>query len=251
MNLKSVVVVPTFARPEFLALSLEKISQADDVPGDVRIFLDTCSDGRLDEVEFVRDHYYPTADIFRTGFHIVVPGGSWNILHALAEGYATGAELVYFVEEDVFVRPGFFRRHIELQESGDYFVTCGRKLKNRDDSYYSNPGTCYRREKLELVMPHIGLQYFADQEGYLSRLFPHMDDAGTLDDGLIRRVMQSVGGKVKCAVPAIASHCGFHYYGKFEQYKTVGSIEERISQLRIILAKVDPKDKYTSDFEVF
>src|ERR1019366_91142 len=118
---------------------------------------------------------------------------------------------IYLVEEDVLIRPEFFNTHIQMQSDGDYFVTCGRKLKNRDDTHYSNPGSCYRREKLELVMPYINLQYFVDQSGYLSQLFPHMDDAGILDDGLVRRVMQSVGGKAKCAVPAICAHQGFHY----------------------------------------
>ena len=250
MKFKSVVVIPTFSRPEFLALSLEKISQAEDAPDDIRIFLDTCSDQRLNEVEYVRDTYLPTADIFRAGLHIIVPSGSWNILNSLKQGYSTGAEIIYLVEEDVMVRPEFFRVHKDLQESGDYFVTCGRKLKNRDDTYYSNPGSCYRREKLESVMPYITPQYFVDQEGYLSRLFPHMDDAGILDDGLVRRVMQSVHGKAKCAVPSICSHQGFHYYNKFAQYKTCGSIEERIAQLRVMLERIDPRDKYTSDFEV-
>jgi glycosyltransferase involved in cell wall biosynthesis len=249
MRQKAVVCIPTFNRPEFLALALEKIARASDVPEDIRIFLDTCSDARLDEVEYVRDTYMPTADIFRARLHVIAPSGTWNILNSLKQGFETGAEFVFFIEEDVMIKPEFFNEHLRMQSGGDYFVTCGRKLRNRDDSYYSNPGTCYRSDKLSLVVPHINMKYFADQVGYLDRHFPHMDDAGIMDDGLIRRVMQSIGARAKCAVPAIAAHQGFHYFAKFAQYQTVGSIAERIEQLRVMLAKVDPTDRYTRDFE--
>ena len=69
----SVVVVPTLKRPEFLGLCLEKIAQTPEGQYlDVRIFLDTCSDERADEVEFVRDTYLPNAEIFRASEHIKV-----------------------------------------------------------------------------------------------------------------------------------------------------------------------------------
>ena len=97
MDPRSVVVMPTFCRPEFLALALEKVAVANNVPDDVRIFLDTCSDERMSEVEFVRDTYLPTAEIFRAGAHIICPSGTWNILNSLKQGYETGAEYIYFI----------------------------------------------------------------------------------------------------------------------------------------------------------
>ena len=251
MNLKSVVVIPTFARPEFLALALEKVNATNNAPDDVRIFLDTCSDERMDETEYVRDTYLPTAEIFRAGLHVISIGGSWNILNSLKQGCLTGAKYVFFIEEDVMVKPDFFDRHYQMQAEDDYFVTCGRKLRNRDENYYSNPGTCYRHEKLETVLPHIDNRYFVNQAEYVARLFPSMEDAGVLDDGLIRRVMQSVSGKAKCAEPAIAAHQGFHYYNKFAEYKTFGPIQDRIAQLRNLLPTIDPTNRYTKDFEVF
>jgi hypothetical protein len=250
MPSRSVVVMPTFARPEFLALALEKVAAADNAPDDVRIFLDACSDGRLAEVEYARDTYLPTAEIFRAGNHIICPGGTWNILNSLKQGYETGAEYVFFIEEDVLIKPTFFNEHYRMQSEGDYFVTCGRNLRGRVD-YYSNPGTCYRRDKLAQVIPHIDLKYFANQVSYLTQCFPHMDDAGILDDGLIRRVMRSVEGEAKCAEPPIAVHQGFHYYNKFVEYKTSGSIQDRIAQLRVMLTTIDPTNRYTRDFEVF
>jgi hypothetical protein len=250
MNQKSVVVMPTLKRPEFLALALEKLSETPEANSlDVRIYLDTCSDKRLEEVAFVRDTYLPTAEIFRAGLHVMAVSGCWNILHALKEGYETGAEYVFLVEEDVMVRPNFFQWHYQAQSEDDYFVTCGRRIRQRTTDYFTNPGSCYRRDKLALVMPHIRMEYFADNAGYVEKHFPHMDDAGVLDDGLIRRVMRSVDGKVKCATPSVAVHQGFHYFGHFDRSTTHGTIEERIVQLREMLARISPSDRYTQDFE--
>jgi hypothetical protein len=252
MNQKLITVMPTYKRPEMLALSLEKLSQVPQANSlDVRIYLDHTTDDRLGEVEYARDEYFPTAEIYRAYNHVLLPSGVWNILHALRSGYESGADLIFMVEEDIFVRSEFIERHVEMQASGDFFVTCGRQLPNLPLDYYSNPGTCYRREKLGLVVPHINEKYFADPRGYLNRNFGVMDDAGILDDGLIRRVMRSTGGVAKCAVPAIAFHQGFHYYDKMAQYKTSGPIQDRIAQLRVILEKVSPDDRYTHDFEPF
>lgn len=236
-----------------LALSLEKISQTTQAANlDVRIFLDhTILPSRLTDVEYVRDTFFPTAEIFHANNHPLLPSGTWNILNSLKAGYETGAEFVFFIEEDIFVTPDFFDRHLEMQRSGDFFVTSGRKLRNRDETYFSNPGSCYRHEKLGLVVPHICPEYFADQKGYLEKHFPEMDDAGILDDGLIRRVMQSVDGKALCAVPPIAFHQGFHYYDRMPQYKVEGSLVEKIVGLRRLLPTVNPQDRYTGDFEQF
>jgi hypothetical protein len=244
--------MPTCHRPEFLALSLEKLAKTPEYNElDVRIFLDVSSEERLVEVDFVRDTYFPSATIFHANPHIYAPSGSWNILQSLKAGYESGAELVYLVEEDVMVSSGnFFQTHQYMQSTGDYFVTCGRRLMRLSEDYYTNPGSCYRREKLALVMPHICDEYFSDQRAYITEHFEPMDDAGILDDGLIRRVMMSVGGKAKCAVPSIAAHQGFHFYGRFVQYKTYGAIEDRIIQLRDMLSGLDSTGRYTKDFEV-
>jgi hypothetical protein len=249
---KAVVCIPTLKRPEMLALTLEHLSQTvQDFDLDVRIFLDHTTVERLNEVEYVRDTYYPEAEIFHAQNHILVPSGSWNILNSLKSGYQTGAEYVCFIEEDVFVTPDFFTRHLELQATDDYFVTSGRKLSYFDDTFFSNPGSCYRREKLALVIPHINDQYFFNQKAYLDFHFPNMDDAGILDDGLIRRVMRSVNGKAKCCVPAVAYHQGFHYYNRMTGYIIEGDLKQKIEQLRDLLPRVKQTDRYTGDFEPF
>jgi hypothetical protein len=242
-----------------LALALENLSLTRrDSDLDVRIFLDHSNDPhlnqvRLNDTEYVRDTYFPTASIFHANNHVTTPSGSYNILHSLLEGYKTQADFVALVEEDILVSVDFFDRHLELQAQDDYFVTCGRKLAYFDDTFYSNPGSVYKREKLGLVVPHINDQYFADQKSYLEHHFPHMDDSGLLDDGVVRRVMRSVSGKAKCAVPAVAQHVGFHYYQKMFQYKNEGSLQERIEWIRNFLSDIPARKRedprYIGDLE--
>lgn len=236
-----------------LALALEKLALARGVDQvDVRIFLDTAPEKRLEEVEFVRDTYFPNADIFTAPDHIKVPSGCWNILQSLKAGYQSQAEFVFLVEEDVLVKSDFFQWHFWAHENGDYFVTSGRKLKKKGNDFFSNPGSCYRRENLARVVEHITDAYFANPEGYLDWTFPFMSDAGVLDDGLIRRVMRSVNGTALCPEIPICAHQGFRGYQRYSQFvndKT--AIQDRIVKLREILASIDPNDKFTQDFEPF
>jgi len=249
---ESVVVMPSKNRPEMLALSLEKIALTPEGQYlDVRIYLD--HGGNLAETEYVRDTYLPTAEIFQAKEHISVLSGCWNILQSLKAGYETEARLIYLVEEDVLVSKSFFSLHNRIHGTGTYFVTCGRRLGKFPTDFYSNPGTCYRRESIEKVLPHINDDYFRDPGGYLDKHFPTMAGMdGPLDDGLIRKVQRSVNGRVLCTDPATAFHQGFKYYGKLDPWvNRTGTIQERIQRLRKILSEIKSTDRYAQDFEPF
>ena len=143
--------------------------------------------------------------------------------------------------------------HWDTQANGDCFVTCGRRHGRMPTDFFCNPGTCYRREALSRVIPHICDEYFKDNRGYLKKHFPTMDGMdGVLDDGLIRKVGRSINGRVVVADPAVCVHSGFHYYNNLSEYTIKGgTIQERIQQLRELLPTVDPKGRYTQDFEPF
>ena len=246
--------MPTCHRPEMLALTLEKLRNAKyaDSPNiDVRIFLDKAPDSRLEELSWIRDSYYPCAEIFRTRERPDVPSGCWNILHSLKQGYLSNSELIFIVEEDIFVRPNFFEWHFENQ-TGEYFATCGRKLKQWRRNFYSNPGSCFRRDKLKLVVPHINDRFFQDTKGYMDRFFGPNDQFGILDDGLIQRVQQASGLLVKYPDEPVVAHQGFRMYGMTEEWRAKGqTIEDRIVDLRRILANLNPHERYLEDYEPY
>lgn len=252
MTPKMTVVIPTCNRVEFLALSLEALARTSEAVNiDVRIFLDHTDESRLEEVDYVRDMYFPDAWIFHASEHVLAPSGCWNILHALKQGYETGADYIFLVEEDVLVYRDFFREHLRMQASGNYFATCGRLIPRHSGSYYTNPGACFKREKLAAVIPYITSEFFENRRVFMDRTFGQMDDASDLDDGLIRRVIRFVGGEVRYPEKAIVAHQGFHFYNHFYEYKTHGPIKDRVSQLREMLASITPAGRYTKDFEPF
>lgn len=249
--MKSIVVMPTLKRPEFLALALESIDRAEQSPEDIRIYVDHTDEKRLSEVEYVRDTYLPYAMVFHAKEHISAPSGCWNILNSYKEGYESGADVIFFIEEDVRIRPDYFTWNFEVHAEKKYFATCGRYIKRFGNNYFTNPGASFRRESLGLVVPHICDDFFADRRGYLTRTFGKFEEASDLDDGLIRHVQRSVNGIVKYPDQPKAVHQGFWFYGKNEEYRTVGSIQERIDQLRELVKRVDPKTSPTRDFEPF
>jgi hypothetical protein len=242
--------MPTLKRPEMLALALESIDRADQSPDDIRIYVDHTDDKRLSEVEYVRDTYLPRALIFHAKEHPRAPSGCWNILNSMKDGYESGADLIFFIEEDVRVFHDYFTWSTRAQDSG-CFATSGRYIKRYGENYYTNPGASFRRESLALVVPHINDSFFNDRRGYLDKTFSPFPDASDLDDGLIRHVMRSVNGFVKYPETPKVAHQGFRMYCRTEEFRPMGNIQQRVDQLRNILKHVDPSWRFTQDFEPF
>lgn len=248
---KITVVMPTLNRPEMLALALEKLSKCPQKKElDVRLYVDVCSTERLDDIEFVRDEYFPEAMIFQASEHIPAPSGCWNILNALKQGYHTGADYIFLVEEDVFVYPEFITWHLFKQQQGDWFATCGRRRYEHLSDYYTNPGSCLSKESLRQIVPHINDSYFKDRKGYLDRFFGSMDEASDLDDGLIRRVARACHGKIAYPERPVCAHKGFRMYNHGHEFLiTARKIQDRIKQCRALLKTLKSSDRYTRDFE--
>jgi hypothetical protein len=233
-----------------LALCLERLGDARGLPP-VSIYADTSAN--LDEIEWVRDTYLPTADIHHAKPHLEVPSGCWNILNSIKQGYLTGADRVYLVEEDVMVRPNFFEWHNSIGD--EFLASCGRKdpaFYPRYPGLYTNPGSCLHRDLLDAVVPHINDDYFRRLRDYMDeKLPPKWDEHSNLDDGLIRRTIRNMQGK--CAYPEtpVAVHQGFHFYRKVDRFVNEGTIEERVEGLRKMLARIKPMERYAHDLEHF
>jgi hypothetical protein len=247
--MKQTVVMPCHKRIEMLALSLESLERTNEEL-DVRIFLDTATPERLDEVEYVRDTFYPEALIFHARPHIQAPSGMYNILNALKQGLKWGGELIYIVEEDVVVRPDFFQWHQQAQKQGNFLATCGRRIPNLPNyNQYTNPGSCFSKDKLELVCSYITDDLFKAPREHMDRVFGKHDEVSDLDDGLVRRI--GITHNLSVLYPDVpkCSHIGFVAYNRYFGWVNEGDIKTRIENLRKMLPTVDRKNKYTSDFE--
>jgi hypothetical protein len=253
---KECVVMPTKNRPEMLALALQHLDRTGRKNLDVRIFLDAThpfnTEDRTQDVEYVRDEYYPDAMIFRAGPHVEVPSGMWNILNALKQGYQSGADRIYLIEEDVCVDKDYFDWHDEAQRNTAYLgvlASCGR-YHMPGYNKYTNPGSCFKRDMLNLVVPHINDEMFADRRAYYEKQWGVMDEVSDLDDGMIRRIAKFYGLQVRYPETPKCSHIGFRAYNHYDGWdNTGGSIQYRIARLRHMLSTTDRNNRFTRDFE--
>jgi len=252
-SLQRVIAIPTAHRPEFLALTLEKLSGAVSKTvgtNSVHIYADSVDETRLREIEVVRDLYFPEAFLFHARPHIQAPSGCWNILNAIKSA-SRWADDVYLVEEDVLVYPDFFDWH----ESQTAPVSCGRRhwdLRWRFRDLYTNPGSLLRRPLLDALLPHINDDYFSDPRGYLDRTFQPWHEITHLDDGLIRNVMRESHWLPAYPEKPMCAHIGFRGYGNLDIYQNnEEDIVKRIERAREILAAVKPTDPYAKDFEPY
>lgn len=252
----SVIVMPTFARPEILAHALMHLARAKNLP-EVYVYLDHIVDipaatKRIDEVNWIIQTYLPRAEFHYRPFHMNCTSGTWNILKSMEDGYNTGADYVFMIEEDVMMRPDFMARHEALRASGDYKATCGRRLQRffaRYGDLYTNPGSCLSRELLAALVPHINDKYFAATGPYIRETFGHEPYNSSLDDGLIRMVMLEKGWKCGYPDEPIAAHQGFDWYDEIDIYSNRGTLQEKIAGFGRITASIKPGDRYAKDFE--
>lgn len=257
----SVIVMPAAHRPEMMALSLESLRTAlTSATGSTtsiktNIYLDSTGKNNLADYEFVRDTYFPDARIILQPEHPDYPSGSWNILHTIKAGYETSAEFVYFLEEDVRVRPSYFPWVTDQFSQHAYAAVCPRRdprFWRHFPGFYTNPGSVLPRATAAEVSRHVVPAYFMDMRGYLDREFGPLDQHTVLDDGLIRRVCLRLG---ECKFPDGENHCihqGWGMYGKIDRYmNNEGDIQTRIARLREMITTVKNTDRYAPDFEVF
>jgi hypothetical protein len=203
---RSITLITSYSRPQYLKLCLEYLSQAVGIENqEIWLFVDR---GR----SLVREFYEVLADFkhlsIRTTFRPEhnYHGNSYNTLEAYKEAYATDAKFIYLVEDDVLVRPDFFKWHEAIQEKVNPFVSvayrCSRNSEVRTDivdpeAYltsskdFASIGCCWRREQLAPVIQHAKIEYYSDLAGYLAKHFPNNRFAGSFweQDGMVMRLL--------------------------------------------------------------
>lgn len=233
-----------------LALTLEALRNNNPLNIPVAIHVDY--NGQIQDVARVRDLYYPDAELFVSSVHLPVPSGCWNILNALKAGYDSGASLVFLIEEDVLIKPGYFQFHFHAHNDPNVLASCGRWAWFNDlhGPHYTNPGSCLKRKLLAEVITHMHDDYYTRLREYLCEAFPPWEVMSELDDGLIRRCVVKLGGI--CAFPEtpVVRHIGWVQYDRLAEYKNYETdIEKRISRLREIMSTLKEGDRYLKDYE--
>ncbi len=261
---KSIVVMPAAHRPEFAALALERLGKANHCPK-IHLNVDSGISPKLqDDFNYVWMHYAPEQCTIRwRSEHIHVTSGCWNILESIRDGYNTGAEYVFLVEEDVMMFPDAFEHHWERIGAGA-IASCGRRCPMfypRAPGIYTNPGSCLSRKLLDALIPHINDDFYKATAPYMDRVLGPVQGIHGLDDGLIRRVIWKNGWSNLVAYPMMedpkCAHTGFQAYENHYDFCTRDDsqpIQWQIDNLRKLFKTLDrngPKARWMKDFDVY
>jgi hypothetical protein len=258
--MRDIVLIPTYARPEYLFICLEHIEQA---AGASALELWVIQDRHTRPIANVERDLAETAKIcahFNTrGLKIRFTerqphafwGNPYNFLEAYKEAYATDARYVYLIEDDVLISPDFFLWHEAVQARADYFVTVGwhcirnKAVQKSNDptAYiettcdYSSIGVCWRRENLSVVVPHANPDYYKDLTGYTDRNFPDNPiprNQWTEQAGLIMRLVLQNRDTRTVAWPSLprCAHVGAYGYHRPQGQRFGGDVPARVCALR-------------------
>lgn len=260
MEVRDLVIVPVYYRPEFLALCLDHILKAEGGrEKEVWVLQDRhTSDAfpltsRLGDVRRAAEWYSEAFAAFR--FEIRKPhqfrGNPYNFLEAYREAYlCSNIRYVYLIEEDVFVSRDFFRWHEAIQERVSPWVSVGwhcirnpEVVPTRDARAYvtsyrdfSSIGLCWRRENLAPVAIHARPSYYSSMAEYLGKVFPRSPIAKSLwteQAGLITRLLHETRDRlVAWAGLTRVAHVGISGYHRARGFQFRGSLEERVEALR-------------------
>jgi hypothetical protein len=252
---RDIVIIPTFYRPEYLYLCLERILHNPRADREIWLVQDRHTD---DFPRHARDEEGTELVCSCFGKHLNLrrivrrphnyPGNSYNVLEAYRAAYQTDARYVYLIEEDVLVTEDFFRWHETVQGLGDYFCSIGYRcmrnpyVKHVDDPEgylecardYASIGVCWRRTNLAAVAKHARAGYYRDTVGYLLRRFPNsgLPSTASEQDGLILRLTMADKRPTAWASLPRAYHIGVGGYHRRAGFRFPGALNQRVHAMR-------------------
>lgn len=236
--MKDIVIIPAYDRSEMLWNCLERLSACSEIFGmQVRVTVD-CHQGKCNPVEEIREVIvkFPELKIVTT---VMDPhsyrGNSFNVLSAYRRAVEAGAPFVFMVEDDVMVEPDFFCWHYEAQASKPFCSvgvenTRSGKLKTTED--FASLGVCFSCETLTHIIKHGVTNYFSNTGRYCQDKFGIVPGEHTEQDGLILRIMRSLGGTAIFPESPKARHIGWYGYNHADGLRPEGTLQERYDAVR-------------------
>jgi hypothetical protein len=261
---KDLILIPTFARPEYLTLCLEHIAKADkgNVPKEIWVshdrhtveyFSNANGERELTKRVVVEEQLRGTNIAWIEKQPHPYIGNPCNFLELYKAAYnEPDVRYVYLIEDDVLVAEDFFKWHEAVQARGDYFITVGWHCVRRDEPIknddptayietaldYSSIGICWKREKLAALVKHARPEYYRSMAVYLGQAFPGSPiPAGqwTEQAGVVTRLLHETRDRF-IAWPTLrrCSHVGVSGYHRPNGHRFAHPIlAERVKQLRV------------------
>lgn len=227
-----IILIPTYARPDYLRICLEHIAAAE---GHQDKIIWIC----IDRGKALIREYYEVINDFRGALQIVTvtrpehsyQGNSYNVLESYKEAYYSQARYIYLIEDDVFVTSDFFKWHeaVHCREpnilcSVAYRCSRNSEVDKRLDPVayfkshrdYASIGVCWKREALAPIIEHAHDDYYGNLVPYLLQKFPNnrFMECFAEQDGLIMRIMAVTNGCVAWPYVPRCYHFGVAGYNR-------------------------------------
>lgn len=256
--MKNIVLIPCWRRDDFLSVTLDHILKANGAEQNYYIFLaDRGSSSGVMEVA----NNFPLAKEIRLNPPHPYHGNSCNVLEgykfaaSIAEHYES--QLIYLIEEDIWIGKDFFDFHQKVQAKFDSYCLSAVRCQDDDKTHEYDPSSVYchptfqslgiswRVDKVKEVAKHARPEYYGNNQEYIKSLAPHSKYGmqWTEQDGLIKRLVELSGSK--CMFPYVprAFHAGFVGYNR-QGTPLTGSREERVKMLKQ-MSQQDMNDRAT------
>ena len=254
--MRDIVIVPTYDRPEYLAVCLERLAAATGSESkDIYVRQERHEEG---------SHFFAATrevcDQFSDAFHYLELrwcqenssyGNSRNVFRGLTFALEELPDRTYLIEDDVMVMEDFFMWHEAVQkkyptafvsvassvnQSLDYAINGPEVLDERETNSlaihiskyaYSSVGVCFPQKTLRCIVHPASV--------LPTRTF----GPGVEQDILIKELMkQSYGESIWPYLPR-AYHTGWYGYHRNTGLRFNGSLQEKIAALRSVLHNQD------------
>ena len=272
---KDVVIIPSWDRPEYLAVCLACIATNPEAKDMHYIFALDYGFNRK-ALEVIDNVMQDITDDYQVNempdMHFGDAKQSYNVLNAYYMALQMNPRYVFLIEDDIFIGKGFFKAMYQIQEQEpECFCVIGSRNNNpmpdedRQNmnvstyrttmaSAYQSWGVCWNSRRLDEAITHhyVKGEYFKDMRGYCQRLHPNsrIQPQFCEQDGLISRMHELSGRVIAYPDYPRCFHAGV--YGYHRQAAIQNASYE--SKLKFILNTCfDPEkmEKYNQYNDVF
>jgi len=260
----NIVVIPCFDRPEFLHVTLELITKADNYKDYLYLF--QCDYGfDLKNIEVI-DNFDAIKVINRTKFTGYREGKqSFNVLSGLITAAQHTKELVFLIEDDVFIGKDYFTFHEDLhKKEKDIFCSILAKNHNMSNDYetldkqnyyylssenhYQGIGTTFNKAIIKkYIQKHFNVEYFKNVSLYCKKNFKGLDSWGMEQDGLIRRILTVSELKTAFAHVPRCYHAGWYSYHRGKKLKM--TFDKKVNEIKNIAFNKEKMRQINNYFE--
>lgn len=262
------VVVPLFARPEYFKIWIENLMTVDKADEQFYIF---CMDWGYNQKhnEFIRNFPFDHGVVRTPKTNYKISKQSFNVLNGLLVGAKHSTELVYYIEEDVFIAKDYFTFMADVHAiEPDLFCSIGTKNNNSNyittentDYYYLSDrpdyqslGSCFKKEVIiNLIGPSFNDQYFSSPVAYCKKKFPDsiIGSFFVEQDGLIRRILEISGKKVAFPHVPRGFHGGIYGYNRRDNDISRLNFEQKVETIKRIAFNKEELKSYVKHPEYY